>query len=363
MSSKPKRKVKKALSSKYRPITKSKRKTRVPNLFVQREPDCKQAEYLIGPVELDILDHPQTGARIVLLGDLHVNQKQCPSNSRCTVSIWLYLEDLFKQYGGSEFIDIFLEMQFAEQARGPIISALQKSEEFGKHLIEGQLYENYMATTLIYFLNCLQRLKQRCEFYNKPIRFHYSDIRHGVIGTDDKSNIIVKQIQEIHQLVFDENSKINKTQIQFIINLDKKLRENVIDIDHFFRLTKIDKQLAKLKKVSPQTVELLREYTRYHLEITRKIRSDEMMPSYLGEFEHIIGIKLSPLFDVYTLARMFYGNRKRVIIYAGVDHIERMRTFLVNKMGFRQTVAKQSTNRNSDFQCVSLKGVPQPWFQ
>jgi hypothetical protein len=71
---------------------------------------------------------------------------------------------------------------------------------------------------------------------------------------------------------------------------------------------------------------------------------------------------LAPLFDIYTLARMIRFDMKRVIIYAGSFHTKTMRTFLLKHLGFQSTKSIQSQTRKKNFQCISMKGVPQPWF-
>lgn len=350
--------------------------------------DCKQAESLIGPVSLDVLNNPQTGARIVLLGDIHVDKKQCPPDARCGMPVWSYLQDVFTQYRGTEPIDFFLEIEFSAEARGTLIAFETDRDlltKWRKYIEEGNTYNSFLASLRIYFWDCFQSMKQRCEFYGKRVRFHYSDVRAGVIhkGTDAKSQIRVKKLHELYDLTED---RVNQKHVKFMMQLLKRFEKG--DIDYFFRLTKIDKQLAKLAKV-PSTLSLantLRDIMRQHMDTYHNEASDvyvrgeyllNLMSMKLGPlqdrlltpvklqfyhlFEDFMVTMLAPLFDIYTLARMFHEDKKQVIVYAGTWHTELMKSFLIDNMGFKSVVSKHSKDKN-DYQCISLQGVPQPWF-
>jgi hypothetical protein len=234
-----------------------------------------------------------------------------------------------------------------------------------------------LTSTRIYFYNCWQRIKKKCEFFGKangPIRFHYSDVRAGVIHTqtDSKDRIIINKLHELDTL---EPNKIKKKDIEFVITLlDEFAKGNV---DFFFRLTKIDRQLREIKDSS--IVARLKLYMILHM----KFRTEEIIDirkmmttllnnyskattggaAFIGLYNEITGPILAPLFDIYTIARMIRFDMKRVIIYAGQGHTEPMKNFLIEMFGFQSTVSQKSNNRFSNsFQCISLKNVPQPWF-
>lgn len=322
------------------------------------DPDCKKAEYLVGPVELDILDHAQSGTRIVFLGDIHVNMKKCPSKARCTVPIWSYLQNLFEQYEGKEPLDFFLEIEFAEEMRN-ISPVLKRHESVKQDIAEGNVFNNYLQSLRIHFYECFQEIKNMCKFYSKPIRFHYSDIRSGVIHseTETKERIDIRQIRGIYKHG-GIGSKENLTQND--INFLKKLIDKAHDgnIDYFFHLTKIDKQLREIEQVNSSIAQGLREYMGQHL----KIFVQRDVSDFYERLELIWLFLLAPLFDVYTLARIFRHNMTQVIVYAGSMHTNAMKKFLMQYFGFKHTVSVQSKTKNKHFQCIPLKNVPQPWF-
>jgi hypothetical protein len=192
-------------------------------------------------------------------GDMHADEKKCPPNSRCAVPIWTYLQNLFEQYKGNTPIDFFLEIDFAPETR--------KIRESGPmDLAQGNVVENFLVSMRIYFDNCFQKLKTQCQFYGKPIRFHYADVRSGVIhsGTDAKDQIIVKQFQDLVKIQ-DEKNPPKARDYELLLKFIDKFERG--DIDYFFRLTKIDKQLAQLDKQEKyRIVRLLREYMETHIE-------------------------------------------------------------------------------------------------
>jgi hypothetical protein len=158
------------------------------------------------------------------------------------------------------------------------------------------------------------------------------------------------------------------------------------NIDYFFHLTKVDKQLTKLAKTMPTTAQSLRDMMQQHMAtyhdeaVALSVRGENLLNlmrmrlgplkdrlllppklQFFETFSDFLIVMFAPLFDIYTLARMFYENKRKMIAYAGTYHTEQMKRFLVDHMGFRVMVSKQSKEKD-DYQCISLKGVPQPWF-
>ncbi len=354
----------------------------VPKPAREQPSRCKEVENLIGPIELDILDHPQTGQRIVLLGDMHVLRNKCAPDTKCGTPIFLYLHQLFDQYVGSEPLDFFLEVEFAEEVRGTQLLKDPKNLAIMKqYLTETNAYDNFLSSLRVYYFNCFQKIKTQCEYNKKPIRFHYSDVRDGVIhsGTEDETKLVVKQLQELGKL--ENENEVKEKHIRFLIEFVDHVRTR--DVDYFFRLTKIDKQLKHIK--NPEIVKLLRIYAFDNMDtkitnfdaglfqealavMLEQVKRNELPIIGKTTFGKIrmstLASGLAPFFDIYTLARIFRHNMKRVIVYAGSFHTRVMKSFLVDKMGFQVTVSKQSNDEtSSSFQCISLKGVPQPWFQ
>jgi hypothetical protein len=360
--------------------------TKPHELTAKETEKCKDVENLIGPIELNILDHPQTGARIVLLSDKHVDEKKCPTGSRCGMPIWTYLENVFKQFKSrdkDDFLDFFLEYEFAQEQRDALANypTPQDLSLLQQHLSQGNVIFNFISSLRVYFHNCWERIKTQCEFHGKQIRFHYSDVRSGAIHKTiaEADKVIVKQLQEIYK-VRETPDKVKEWHIKLLLTFIDKFEQG--DIDYFFRLTKIDKQLKRIENKS--IVPLFYEYVKHDTQRELKLgnfqryreQGKEMLEnvrkgnpptalygqiSFLDFVRHIIGGVFTPLFDVYTLARMIRLNMKKVIIYAGWFHINDMKRFLIDKLGFRVTASRESTTKDS-FQCISLKGVPQPWF-
>lgn len=86
------------------------------------------------------------------------------------------------------------------------------------------------------------------------------------------------------------------------------------------------------------------------------------MEVYKNFYIHIGGLAISELFDIYTLARMIRFNMKKVIIYAGAAHIDNIRNFMTKELGYQITTSRQSHQEGKNFQCIDLRGTPQPWF-
>lgn len=323
----------------------------------------KECENILGPVSIHILDHKLDGSRIVLLGDIHKIDPKCLGKKQpCGTIIYNYLDSVFRNYDQKEFLDFFIEEEFDPLFRP-----------------EMDFKQNYLLSLRSYFHNCLQKQKSNC-IYPKNIRFHYSDVRQGVIHTslDEKTKDVVTQLQKIQEL-WDNKRGVTNKDIRLVETLLTKFKQK--DVDWFFRFSKIDKQL---KHISDKRYEqLFRMYLTdrmIHLEVLaemiqerfnefqslfkkqKKLSDNEMRFEFLGIYESIIAYLVQSLFDIYTLSRMVRFNMKRVIIYAGELHIDIMRDFLVEHMGFKQTLVYNSNKENKNFQCIPRKFIGEPWF-
>lgn len=377
---------------------------RRPKLQVKRKlpsTKCRQIERLYGPVELDILDNKQSGVRVVLLGDMHTNRTKCPPKTKCGALIWYYLDSLFASYQNQEKLDFFLEIPVLDQEQ-EVRMAPERAQERKRDMItKNQPYRNYLSSLHVYFYNCWQRTKTMCQFFGKPIRFHYSDVREGVwhSGTEFEDRVMIKMIRELMNI---ENIDVKLHHKNILRSLLEKFIKS--DLNYFFRLTKIDKQLNRIpddglwgdgREIRYQLSQMmmdhftkgrdfaqlaqliLDEMIQTKLPIIQKTDENEKAVYFLTKMvefgtpnmikftelvRFVIGPLWSPLFDIYTLARMVRLEMRRVIVYAGMAHTQRIRSFLVTHLNFRRTVGVESKKQGRDFQCVSLKGVPQPWF-
>ena len=344
--------------------------------------NCKEVKYLKGPVTLSILENKDS--KIVLLGDYHMNEPKCSEKSECEMELPLYLEQLFMTYDGKESINFFLEVDFEESMRRRL-SNLEILE-----IKNGKIIKNYINTIAIYFSDCFEKLKHKCKFSN--IKFHYSDVRHGVIhtGTADEEKVVLKDIYNLHAKLSNKNItqadeiKYYKSSL-YLMNkyLDKN---NDKKVNFFFEYSKIDKQL---KNVDNKIVKILRfmllESMKDHedtikifqlnlikvltyMEQIKNTSSNDKEPFENYPIKNInqailhMGLTLSILFDIYTLARMLKHNMKNVIIYAGDLHITNIKKFLIDELDYNEVVHKTSNQRGKHFQCINMKDVPQPWF-
>ncbi len=334
--------------------------------------DCKQVETLLGPIELDILDFPGFGNRIVLLGDHHKYETKCPpDSSRCATPVFLYLDRLFQEYNSLKYLDFFLELEHGPLARHTHHRETQYQHELKKGT---SIVDDYIKTIAVYFWDCFRRKKTKCEFYDKPIRFHYADVRTGVIQStmEKDERILISQMQFRRRPI----KKLTTNNIEPYLKLLQRLQKR--DVDFLFRYGKIDKQLQKIK--NEELVKLLKEYLVAYINEYQKvinelivsgdnlfisifIDSNSVDVRAVRQFQYnVVAYTLSPLFDIYTLARIFRHDMQRVIIYAGAAHTRRIRDFLLGNFKFKHVAHEESGTKGKSFQCISLKNVPQPWF-
>jgi hypothetical protein len=342
----------------------------------QRKPKkkCQKTEYLIGPIEFDILER-EDGARVVLLGDRHDYEDQCPKDAECRMTIVQYLDNFFQNYNYPEPLDFFLEVDVPE-ARPEYLSDQKFIMKSRQWMHEGQIEDNFLVSLWIYFQNCLQKLKTKCEYHRKKqIRFHFSDVRSGVIHSKTRSEhaVFIKDLQDLRNRTSDFSAKhfaiLRKLVTRFLSATDD-------DVNFFFHISKIDKQLGAIAKTNPNLHQELgmvmfrhmkqeeKRATRFLEEVTlgeESLRFPELKKQVdtLGSnLAHMIpAMLLTPLFDIYTLARIIRHDMKQVIIYAGANHTKRIKQFLMLFMGYESLVSRQSKD-----QCIDLRGIFQPWF-
>src|SRR5579872_903436 len=354
---------------------------------------------LEGPIHLTILDGPK-GDRVVIMGDMHVHETECPKRTgkQVYVPVTLYLDRLFKTYRSPIPIDFFLEIDFPQEARREYIKKLEhdrETREGAKQDIKnGRIFQNYLTSLWILLLDCLQKQKESCEYHSKDIRFHYSDVRAGVLYKDLKQGTVaqVNELQEIWKVLSGATPFEKKH-----FNLLKKFVDWILEgnVERLFRISKIDHEISGIdpKEYDIQAIrEIFKanllehfatnrdiiERVKRFIELTpqdKKFNSDDL--AKLMNVDHPLGIMgriLAPLLELYTVARMFKLKSKRVIVYFGDAHSQNMQQLLVKQFGYRVLVEKFSILRKSDvlkefgraganFQCIDMKGVPQPWFE
>jgi len=329
---------------------------------------CATTEYLRGPITLSILDRESDGARIVLLGDWHTDEVTCPVDAKCEISLPLYLETLFNTYAGYHTIDFFVELWYdPADRRIPVSYEVPRFTKALTHICRGGVIQNHLHTVQAYFLDCFQKLKSQCRFFRRPVRFHYADVRSGVLHeqTPSETREVVKELQRLHR----------SRDGQHLVPLGKRMIQKYIDhdVDFFFKLCKIDKQLRAINDpgVTAHLTQFMlvqmeghnTEVARQWLERLEKAQGPTFpAPGFERFMEAFQGSFMGPLFDIYVIARIIRHRMTRIIIYGGDAHIQSLRWFFLNIMGFRETAARQAKEKGKHFQCLDLRNTPQPWF-
>jgi hypothetical protein len=367
---------------------------------------CRVVTPLIGPVSLYILDRKSDnrgvfdGARVVLLGDIHTYSAKCAESSQCGEPIYQYLDKLFQKLGdGHGDLDFFVELDYMPPTRG-FLNRIRRNkldtirsnfDTFLQDRKDRDMESNYLLSVIMNFQECFyKRTRQAClSKYGKHVRFHYADVRNGVIhsGTRDDMKTVIRDLQELHN-VFYGDEPFRSRHIKVLNLIVKKFERQ--DVDFFFRLAKIDKQLKKIN--NPRITEIMTDIMLHHMTMEQELTQsclhqiDTFLLQYRtkcgnrcgsggggadaggdeaggGEDPHMcVMMLLAPLFEIYTLARMIRHDMKRVIIYGGHAHITNIRDALVSRLGYTETVARESIDEDSNFQCIRMDDVPQPWF-
>ena len=334
---------------------------------------CVATNPLIGPVSLTIMDRKSDGSRVVLIGDIHVFKSMCPTNSECGMVLYKYLEQLFVNYRGLEYIDFFMETRYGDKSLSaedmPIIR--RDISEFKN---------NYLEKTILYFNDCFNKNpKKRCvSYFGNRVRFHYSDVRDGVIhsGTDEKTKTQIQMLQQIQTKLF-KRQMLNVSQFLFLKLIVKHYRAN--NVDYFFKLTKIDKQLKKINNVKITNMFINNLIMRFSHPSTQKSVAMlekiltlyafyDMLPNdekkeIANQFLQIPILLIDvfvALLDLYIVARIVRHNMKQVIVYAGDFHIQNLK-LLFHDLDYMQTFSRQSDIKGVNFQCIDTNGMPR-WF-
>jgi hypothetical protein len=325
-------------------------------------PQVRRPQFLEGPVSLYILDSRDHRKRIVLLGDRHVRKSTCTKQN--SIGIVAYLRRLFMNYENTYNkipLDFFVEIDFDPSVRP-----------------DPDLPSNYLQDVMSGFHNCWQKLKTECEFFGKNnIRFHYSDVRKGVIHsrTDEKHAIMIKELHKLNKAL--DDGTVTKADVQTMIRFVKMIDPQ--DPTFLFKISKIDKALQRIPDMQAKE---LRNLMIRHLTVNPQMKAlyegfmprleqflanmDFRHPHLLNEefgllYNHMLAI-ISPLFDIYTLARMFQFGSKNVLIFAGDAHIQNIREYLLGTGNYRLTTERLSNERGVNYQCLNISGT-EPWFE
>ena len=95
-------------------------------------------------------------------------------------------------------------------------------------------------------MHACKKTNGRANSTGKPIRFHYADVRDGVIhsGTDEKTKLFIRGLHQLNSVQKDK--QIRPRHIRVLLEVLQKADQ--LDVDFFFKMSKIDKQLSKFDK-------------------------------------------------------------------------------------------------------------------
>jgi hypothetical protein len=341
------------------------------------------AEYITGPKTLSLQTSNEFGKRIYIFGESHRQGDTCEELGYQSESIITYLAKLFETT--DVFIDFYLEIRS--------YTGYEWSESTWQEIYEN---DSIISNIAVRFADCIQassRHNRECQL----VRAHYLDIRESEGETPNDSEQIINLIekgapqnrlsvedaQELYSLLtellsydsfadycisdFHNTSPVNRQ----LMKVDPEMREKMI--------TFFDDQIRKA------AIPFESNY-RARFQIARQIAMDNtqnIRPKFrmgyrsLGDIVRVLAIALSPIMDVYTIARIFRDfdltkshtsttriwdqprSPNNIIIYVGNNHAVQIRQFLA-EIGFEPI--SEIGDGNVPSKCLVMEDFPQPLF-
>ena len=313
--------------------------------------------YIYGVYKIDTIICPKYGLKVLLLDDTHTLEHICPGTKN--VSANKFIVDQIKS--AQCFIDLYLEIPYI----------------FVKDDIRKRFANTYIAKLHDDLDECFEWDKIRCRYPH--LRAHYVDLR----GTDLDIEYISfsREFVNLHFNISMEKSVEYWKNNMYIKNIFKSKTSIINNIHKLIKNSKIQKQIDNIS--DPYIVKKINDISKKWIEnpIDRNINWAYMTWEYLisaletKNQERINNIYYSlasyngVLMDIYTLGRMFRNYKyipnqnsskaKDIIIYAGGQHINRYRDFLLSLGGKIDT---QSFYPYSIKNCVDISHIKQPIF-
>lgn len=316
-----------------------------------------------GPIYLGEYFSQRHDKHIYLFGDIHIRRKRCPIPNTQTIHIVNFIKQTVRD-NPEKVVDVFIEVDFASSDSADIIE--RNMAQFMRLGHEFLPSNSYLMDLRQEFYDCLQIDKSRCP--DQQTRYHWSDARNkGIIG---------EWLQLFHEITSAERLQpLVKTLL--ILQGNELLDRTPTDIVELYRQTKVWKQIQNIP--FDDVVQAFRKH--YDREIITGFQSFRVLwrqlnqDSHEDEF-HEVSIFLltiiSQLMDAYTMARVFRtftqkpgqfsGPPQYIIVYAGIAHIEGMKTFLGTLNGMELIAESKSEIIDKDHQCL-LSQSQLPFFQ
>lgn len=345
--------------------------------------------YLIGPISAVKLYSKKYQKAVWLFGDEHVISPVCKTDisGDKKISIMKLIEKELN-YDTNKLIDIYTETAFI-------------SRDIPER---GAVGDSFLSLIRRQFEDCLQVDKSSCAFGNA--RFHYSDIRmylHPEVIFFDLISLIVLDMSngDFESAMFTWQKLLSSyrsyevlrtfvSSYKFTDYLENtkilKQIKNVADPEVRNRLLSVLDEIVLNAPTGKQMMDLL-DHVRSDSTDIDAIRYNDYDDEYYRQRVKIFNVN-SRLMDVYILARMFRdfrkspatvetsngleegelpdrysGPAKNIIVYAGDNHVRRMKKILTTLLDFKVLYEDESADKEQDFQCLGLSKVIFPLFR
>jgi len=388
-----------------------------------------KADFISGPVSLSY--HPDVyGRKFYIFGDFHYEREgDCPKEIM-GMTIEKFFDTIFRNT--NVLIDFYLENEMRKIVSNNRL--LEGEEKF----FPIETSPNYIGDLIEKYSPCLKANKIDTKFNIKQtqscideypnyklnlIRFHYVDIRQYDIKNRKGKSIFKKsylffifnKIEEYYEIIkvyLNETTrdfsyklayilKVVESVIDILSNMDKKMLESYISINHNiwydryakFKLNKnvfeknwkdnrIKKQIEKIESIpikrrlltffGNKIDKFLTDYNENQeslintVNIIKKSKNENITQSLIKtilipqiEYKAIKILHISVLYmDMYTLARIFSKNllnSKEVWLYAGELHAKNYRDFIINYLQIPERI--QVSNPETSRRCLDITTI------
>lgn len=307
--------------------------------------------YISGPMSITYQTSQKYDKKIYIFGEYHGKINDCtqvnlPLFSR-NMDISEYLHRLFDTT--TKFIDFYIEDELFR-------------------LLPSDRKHNFLHMLRHDFNNCLNpTLRKKCKW--PYVRTHFVDARMIQL----KSQIYIEGTNQVQNLVF-ELMHDNRGSLDKYNSILKRLSSLKTHEQIARYLIEIALSIPIVKKELKRSDLGTKKIISTLIPIVTKIYSNTFdinvwsSPSWFNwedlKNKYILLVNfLTPLVDIYTIARMFKTFRKSeqmpsrphyIIYYAGNSHSNITRTFL-DMLGFTTHVSRFLDNRN--IRCLPMKGI------
>jgi len=292
--------------------------------------------------------------RTYIFGDQHtIDEKDKCDSLFQPIPIEDLIEIMVEETGQ---IDVFLEVDFFPKEQD--IKREKNLLKF-EHIGDREVFfkaPDYLVKVFRKFRECLQYDKEECSKMYPGARFHWADIRKG---------IIFNQIKELLRLFMDFMMKgkpeNQKEKLYKKLEEDEKDILGQINIDSLLEETRITKQLSK---TNFETADTIRSFFIPKMEALIKEASRVFEKGLfvkvlmrLTDFMHLF-------MDMYIVSRMFKNLNvpmENIVIYVGSLHARSIKDFLLSLPKSELVNSKVNEDRKPKLQCLEMR-VRKPFF-